>query len=213
MASFDSQSVYNPLFLKFYDFYVLAFSNRCAWRCPKQKVLQLYKQHLSAKHLEAGVGSGYFLDHCTWPVAKPDLTLLDLNPNCLEYAGQRIARFQPRKVLSDLLQPLPSDIGPFQSIALNYVLHCIQGDLKQKASIFDNLQKVLAPNGKLFGATILNLEVSQNFLSRQLIKLYNKQGVFGNVNDSLSDLKTVLQQRFNNVSLEVSGNVALFSAF
>lgn len=212
MARFDSQSVYSPQLLKLYDLYVLAFSCRFAWRCSKKNILALYNKHLSPKHLEVGVGSGYFLRHCKMPVDKPEIALFDLNPDCLDLAAKRIANVQTRKIVGDALQALPEDIGSFQSIALNFVLHCIQGDLKQKAIIFDNLQKTLVPGGILYGATILNHGVSQNFLSRKLINLYNQQGVFGNVNDSLEALEAELKQRFSSVNIDVQGSVALFTA-
>jgi len=212
MARFTSSSVYKPYLLSIYDLYVLRFSCRFAWRCPKSNILKLYEYFASDKHLEAGVGSGYFLDKYHWHNQTPDLTTFDINPNCLSFSAKRIKRFKPKMVEGDLMQPINLPKHSFKSISLNYVLHCIQGDLKQKAVIFDHLKELLAPSGVIFGATILNVGVQHNFLSRSLEKIYNKEGIFGNAQDSLQDLKTVLNNRFSDVDIKVIGAVALFSA-
>ncbi len=39
--------------------------------------LTLYDQYVSANHLDIGVGTGYFLDHCRFPAANPRLALMD----------------------------------------------------------------------------------------------------------------------------------------
>jgi hypothetical protein len=41
---------------------------------------ELYARHLSANHLEVGVGTGYFLEHGEFPESEPGLALLDLSP-------------------------------------------------------------------------------------------------------------------------------------
>jgi ubiquinone/menaquinone biosynthesis C-methylase UbiE len=73
---------------------VHGLSNHVAWRCPTRKLLELYRANLSANHLEAGVGTGYFLDRA----GRSDferLVLLDINRNCLARAERRLARFKP----------------------------------------------------------------------------------------------------------------------
>lgn len=212
MTHFTSISVYTPLSLKIYDFYVLRFSCRFAWVCPNREILKLYEQFASNKHLATGVGSGYFLNKFHWNHLTPDLTIFDLNQDCLDFCAARIKRLQPKVVQGDLSHTIALANDSYQSICLNFVLHCIKGDLRQKAVVFDNLKALLAPGGVIFGATILNHGVKQNFLSRKLIKIYNKQGIFGNENDSLDDLIFILEQRFKEVEITVIGSVALFSA-
>ena len=51
--------------------------------------------HVGARHLDVGVGTGWFLDHCRWPVESPKITLLDLNENSLAVASKRIRRHAP----------------------------------------------------------------------------------------------------------------------
>ena len=50
-----AQAIYTPFMLSFYDRLVHGFSNRFAWRCPTERILGLYRDNLSQRHLEAGV--------------------------------------------------------------------------------------------------------------------------------------------------------------
>jgi hypothetical protein len=60
------QRVYTPLTLRVYDLFVLGFSNRLVWRCPSSNLLERYESHVGARHLDVGVGTGWFLDNCSW---------------------------------------------------------------------------------------------------------------------------------------------------
>ena len=85
--STDGAAVYSPRVLKIYDRWVLGFSNSYAWKCPTAGVLlPFFRKHLSADHLDVGVGSGYYLAHSP---ARPgqQVTLLDLNENSLRAAA------------------------------------------------------------------------------------------------------------------------------
>ena len=72
-------------------------------------------------HLEAGVGTGYFLDK-TADARVSRLVLLDINRHCLERAARRLARFKPELYQVDLLAPIDLGIAPFMSVGLTYVL-------------------------------------------------------------------------------------------
>ena len=50
--------IYGPRVLAAYDWAVLGFSNRQAWRCPTHLLLEHYNAHVSMNHLDVGVGSG-----------------------------------------------------------------------------------------------------------------------------------------------------------
>ena len=89
------QAVYSKSMLAIYDLFVLGFSNRVVWRCPSQRILALYDRYITANHLDVGVGTGYFLDRCRFPNDRPRLALMDLNANCLDAAGKRLARYRP----------------------------------------------------------------------------------------------------------------------
>ena len=205
-------AIYGPVVLAAYDAFVLGFSNRCVWRCPTPRLLAHYDAHVSANHLDVGVGTGYFLDRCRFPAPDPALALLDLHPAALRWAGRRLRRYRPRAHLGDVLRPLELGGARFDSIGLNYVLHCLPGDLATKAAAFDHLAAVLNPGGVLFGATILGRGVPRNRLARALMTAYNRRGVFANVGDDAAGLERELGRRFRDLRVEVVGCVALFAA-
>ena len=205
------QAVYSKRVLSIYDFTVLGVSNRYIWRCSTATIEAHYNRHLSANHLDVGVGSGYFLDQCQFPGSKPRLALMDLNQNSLAYAAQRVARYQPEQYVQNVLQPIEQAITPFDSVGINYLLHCIPGTMHQKAKAFDHLAALMNPGAKLFGATILQGDVPRNLAAKGLMAIYNKRGIFSNKHDGVQPLTEALNQRFSNVEVNVEGCVALFS--
>ena len=205
------QAVYQPWLLRNYDWFVLGFSNRLLWRCPTPRIRDLYARNLSARHLDVGVGTGYYLDRVAFPTAAPTITLLDLNPNCLAYAARRIARYRPATVEADILQPLPA-LGPFDSAGLTYVLHCLPGSIPEKAIVFDHIRPLLAPGARVFGATILQGDAPRSRAAQALMDFYNRKGVFSNARDTLAGLEQALGARFTDVRVTPVGAVALFEA-
>ena len=205
------QAVYSPAVLRVYDWYVLGFSNHLIWRCPTAELRALYDRNVSDRHLDIGVGTGYFLDRARWPVANPSITLVDLNPNSLAAASSRIRRFAPHAVAANALEPLPVT-GRYRSASLCYLLHCLPGAIPRKALVFDHVRSFLEPGARVFGATILQGGVSHSRTALALMNLYNSKGIFSNANDSLEDLNAELTARFAHVKVEVQGTVALFEA-
>ncbi|MFZ6875709.1 methyltransferase [Undibacterium sp. Di27W] len=210
----DGAAVYSPLVLKAYDLWVLGFSNRYAWQCPTRSVLlPFFQQHLSANHLDVGVGTGYYLAHSSFS-AKQKIALLDLNRNSLAAASAPIAHLLPLLIQEDILNPNGA-LGnqKFDSISLFYLLHCLPGNIREKAAqAFELLHQHLTVGGTLYGATILGDHVAHNWLGRRLMRLYNKKGIFGNHDDTLSDLESALTRYFTKVNVRQHGKVALFSA-
>lgn len=149
------QAVYSQLILALYDWWVLGISNQWIWSCPTKYLLDHFQRHVTANHLDIGVGTGYFLDRGQFPSPTPRLALLDLNPTCLQAAAKRVARYTPATYRADMLQPLNIEAPSFDSITLNYVLHCLPGTLQSKAVVFDHLKTVLNPGGIVFGSTLL----------------------------------------------------------
>src|SRR5437899_2107118 len=88
-----SQAIYNNAVLAVYDFYVLGISNSFAWKCKTMRILERYNRYVSSNHLDVGVGTGFYLDRCTFPTPTPKITLGDPNTNCLEKASKRIRRY------------------------------------------------------------------------------------------------------------------------
>lgn len=207
------QAVYTRGSLRFYDAIVHGASNRWLWRCPTAELLAMYDRNVSARHADIGVGTGLFLDRARWPVARPEITLVDLNPVCLDAAARRIARFTPRKVVANVLEPLPADLGgPFHSAGLTYLLHCVPGSIPEKAVMFDHLRPHLAPGARMFGATIVQGAAPRNWAARRLMAIYNAKGVFSNTADRADDLEAALAARFAEVRVRRIGCVALFEA-
>ncbi|HJZ87341.1 MAG TPA: class I SAM-dependent methyltransferase [Polyangia bacterium] len=207
------QAVYTPGVLALYDFFVLGVSNRWVWRCPTEGLLALYDAHVSACHLEVGVGTGYFLDRCRFPTAHPAITLLDLNPTPLAKAARRIARFQPRTQIANLLEPLPLAPNSFDSIGLNYVLHCLPGTIASKAVALASLRALLRPGGVLFGSTLLGRGGERSLAARGLMALYNARGIFSNREDDQAGLERALGAHFGRFEIRLLGCGALFVAY
>jgi hypothetical protein len=207
------QKVYTPLVLAFYDVFVLGFSSRFAWRCPSSEMLAHYDRHVGPRHLDVGVGTGFFLDKCRWPVEHPELTLLDLNAHSLRSAARRTARFEPRVVRANVLEALDLGEARFDSIGMNFLLHCLPGPVADKAAgVARNVQAYLAPGGVVFGTTILGRGVTHNRLGRVLLRAYNRKGIFSNLEDDLEGLEHALAGAFGEVQVELKGTVAHFSA-
>lgn len=204
------QAVYSSRMLSWYDLLVLGISARWIWKCPTPVMRALYEECLSARHLEVGVGTGYFLDLCRFPVTDPQITLVDLNRNCLEATAQRIARYRPETVVRNALEPLDLGERKFGSAAINYVLHCLPGTMEEKGVVFDHLREMLVPDGIIFGATILSQGVPTGRLAKQLMGIYNRKQIFCNDRDSLAALEETLSRRFERWEVRTVGTVALF---
>ena len=204
-------AIYTKQILPLYDLIVHGISNRLAWKCPTKRLLKHYNQMVTANHLDVGVGTGYFLDRCKFPSQTPRVALMDLNSNTLEFTSRRIARYNPKTYCRNILDPINLNVEKFDSVGINYVLHCVPGNLKTKSVALDYLKALMNPNAVLFGSTILQGGVSINWLAKRLMASYNKKGMFSNQNDNLEDLKSALNQRFKDISVEVIGCVALFS--
>ena len=205
------QAIYTKTTLRTYDWLVLGICNRWIWRCPTHHLLELYNAHVSANHLDVGVGTGYLLDHCRFPVTQPRVGLLDLNAACLQTASARIARYHPELFQANVLAPIKIDTQPFDSIGLNYVLHCLPGGLGEKGVAFEHLARLLNPGGVVFGSTLLGGGVRRGWSARKLMAYYNRQRIFSNRDDHLEDLESALRTRFATYTLDVVGCAALFS--
>ncbi len=204
-------AVYTPLMLRVYDRLVHGISNRFAWRCPTERLLDLYRTNLSPRHLEAGVGTGFFIDRANPPQFNY-LALLDINRHCLAHSAERLGRYRPVLREANLFSPLPGGLEPVDSIGLTYVLHCLPGRMLEKLGVVDHLRPLLSGRGVLFGATILGRGIAPNAAARALLGLYNRKGVFNNLDDDITALSDGLKARFDRVVVETQGCVALFEA-
>ncbi len=199
------QAVYTPRTLRAYDFIVLGVSNRMIWKCPTSHLLEHYNKHVTDNHLDVGVGSGYFLDRCRFGSSSPRVALMDLNADALDFASSRIRRYQPETYRRDVLKPLSLDCDKFDSIAVNYLIHCLPGAMLTKSVIFDHLAEIMNSGAVIFGSTLLQGGVQRGWTAKRLMQFYNDKGIFTNTNDSLGDLESALQSRFCNVQSRVIG--------
>ncbi len=204
-------AIYSKQILSIYDLYVLGFSNTFIWQCPSRLIVDFYNEHISAKHLDVGVGTGYFLDKCKFPTSNPSITLVDLNSNSIQTTAKRLRHYSPKTYIANVLEPIQIESASFDSIALNYLLHCLPGNLLSKSVVFRNLKPLVNnEGGVIFGTTILGQDVRQNFLAKTLMKTYNSKGIFSNTDDNLTDLESVLKENFHDYSVRVVGCVAFF---
>jgi len=208
--AYGGQREYTPLFLKLYDPLILGLFTRLMWRCPSSRLVERYRRHVRSPHLDVGPGTGYFLERAGLPEGSP-VTLLDPNPNVLQHASRRLGQLDITAVEADVLKPLPLD-GPFDSAALNGVIHCLPGPLSRKADAVANVATVLAPSGTLFGASILGTSAPHSWLSRIVLRSNNRRGVFDNLDDSEEGLADILGQSFEHVQLQTIGTMAVFAA-
>lgn len=202
-------AVYTAPLLVFYNAGVLIFNNKYVWRCPRERLLQHYDQHLSCQHLDIGPGTGWYLEHATFPCPDPSVTLLDLSRGSLEKTAGQLGKIAPKSVHANVFEPIS---GEFDTIGANYVLHCLPGDWNTKSKAIANIAKALSPTGVFFGSTVINEGGRHNLLARLTTKLYNAVGIFHNMADDLSGLQSVLDEAFERTTIEVIGSVALFSA-
>ena len=203
-------AIYSRLLVSIYDPLVFRFENSLVWKCPTPILLDHYNRHISGNHLEVGVGTGYLLDNCRFPVADPTVGLMDLNPNPLHVTSARLRRYRPTTYLANVWEAIEIDVPPFDSIGLNYVLHCLPGSMGDKGRVFGNLKPFLNPGGVLFGTTILGHGAEFNLLSRLFMGIYNPMRILHNTGDNLVDLEEALDRNFDKYSLHTVGCVTFF---
>lgn len=114
---------------------------------------------------------------------------------------------------ADVCKPLPVH-GPFDSAALNGVLHCLPGPLPRKAAaIGQRVAAVLAPTGVLFGATILG--DSRHNTSLVAHRPQGEQPARAPSTTLVTPGKAsaeILEESFEEVDLEAVGSMAIFAA-
>lgn len=206
------QAVYTKRTLNLYDFIVLTVSNPWIWKCPTPRLVEHYNRYVTDNHLDIGVGTGYFPDKCHFPARSPRVALMDLNTDTLAYASHRIQRYRPETYVQNVLEPVTQEIAPFDSVGVNYLLHCVPGAIETKSAMFDHLKPLLNDGAVVFGSTLLQGGVERSGLAKRLMAVYNKKGIFSNTEDTLAGLENALTQRFHDVQIEVVGCAALFSA-
>jgi hypothetical protein len=209
----DSIKAYTRLGLHVYDPLIVNLVAPRVWDCSPDALLEHYREHVTSNHADIGVGTGFFLDRCGFDSTQPRLALIDLQSNCLAHAARRLARYRPQTYVRDALRPIEGvPGGPFDSIALGGILHCLAGDLRRKSSVFDAITPLVKAGTKIFGYTLVSDDIPRHVRRRFVHGLLNRLRVVDNTNDRLSDLHHELSARFIDCKVEVVGCMALFSA-
>lgn len=208
----DGQAVYSRSILSIYDLWVLGVSNSFIWRCPTRHIMEYFNAHVTSNHLDVGVGTGYYLDKGKFPEGSPRIGLMDLNQNSLEESARRISRYSPQKYRVNVLDEIKLNIEPYDSVSLNYLFHCLPGDLEQKLVVLDNLKPYVKREGVIFGSTIVSNAERTSSVAVKLMSVYNKKGIFCNSADTSEALENYLGENYEEFETLKRGCVVLFSA-
>lgn len=212
-------TVYNRLMmLEFYTVWVIWICHPLAWRVSNRRLRRAYRALPNGAHLSVGPGNGHFLRYL--PKRVHTLRLLDPNRVCLSLAANRRAvRRRGYRLFAhvhDALQPW-QDLGEstVNSIDCQMMLHTLRRtSISDKASVIAEAARVLKPGGTFFGATILTsgAGVRVNAFARRLIATYTAKGWFSNAGDTADDLERELHAHFGEVTFEVHGCTAVWTA-
>lgn len=202
-----SQRYFNPLLLSFYDFLVYRIISQYVWGCPTALLVNRYKHYIQKNHLEVGTGTGYLIDKCD--AKSINLDLMDLSRACLKKSNHRLKRYSPTLIRHNILEKPIEDDKRYDSIGINYVMHCVEGDFTTKSNAFNNLKKLLKDNGVIFGATVMQTSQS-SLVARVFTKFLNRIGIFNNDRDNFKGLKNALEDNFKYVDLYIKSSVVLF---
>ena len=208
--AYRGQADYTPQLLAVYDRVVIGFLGWFLWRTPLEPIMRGYRDLIHDGHLDVGPGTGWFIERSRLPDGSR-VTLVDPNPNVLRHASRKLKRLDVITVEADVLKPLPVD-GPFESAALNLVIHCLPGPMSRKALAIQHIVAVLAPTGTLFGATVLGRSANHTWLGRRVLAAFNRRGAFDNLDDTEEGLREILEASFDEVEIEIAGSAAIFSA-
>ncbi|KAF5553597.1 methyltransferase [Fusarium napiforme] len=236
VASYAGPSGYTPFSLSIYDAYVLRFSVPIYWGCSTKKDLRpLFSDNFSKKHIDIGVGTGYFLAEAIQDARRDPrdqhVTLVDFSEHSLAAARERVLSRLPdvdmRCILANAGEPLPESLRneEFDSASLFLILHCMPGPTTSKARAITNAKSLLTSHGVLVGCTVLGKqwektdggyvvkdEKPQGMLAGFALRLYNKQGIFDNMQDDPNVLVEALKAEFEEVETRVVALMFMFRA-
>ena len=206
--SFWKRSNFVSSSIKFYDYLVNDINCNYAWRCNKNNIFDLYRKNLESNHLEIGPGSGYFLLPKHHNKKIGNLFLMDINYPILNHSHNNLKNHFPN------VYPIKHNIFEnslkfldFQSVGINYVLHCVPGRLENK---MEKLINNLPENLTIFGSTVINDFNKQTNLSQVELMVLNKLGIFNNSNDYSNALIKFAKSNKLEFDTQIIGNVLIF---
>ena len=201
---------YGAVTLPLYDAAVLNIAVPYAWGIPLAEERAMYARCLGRRHLDVGVATGYFLQK-TAKGRCEEITLMDLNPNATRYAANKLAEFKVTQATGDALNPFPVD-GPFDSIGLCHLIHCMPGTIPEKEQVFDHAIAKLAPGGVIFGASVTPKDRPLNPFGKLVLGGSNRRGALNNLHDSHDELRHAIESRFHNATISLKGVMTIWEA-
>ena len=231
-TSGTSEAIYNPKVLEMYDNVVWKFNSPALWRMNKADTYQLYKDCVGENHCEIAVGTGLFMKDYVLDKDTPEqlsLALCDLNKNTLDMAEQRIKESAAasgkivdiKTAIVDITSPgsIPTEmLHSYDSVAANFLLHCLHGGgLHDKVAGVQGCAALVKQDGWFFGSTLLGRDLLDDAHNAgpaaiKTVEFYNEIGIFGNKEDSMEDLESVLKEVFSEVEVWRVGYCAAWKA-
>lgn len=194
-----------------YDKFVNEINCEKVWKCSKKHIINNYNSNINYNHLEIGPGTGMFLKKENLNVNLNKLTLVDINNKILKHSTHNLhsEHSDINSLVYDLFSyEIPSNIE-FNSVGINYVLHCVPGNLQTK---LDKLIGNLGNNKyNLFGASVICDPLHMNPIAEYELMFLNAFGIFNNNNDTYEELNEYLNNKNYNFSLKKKGYVAIFN--
>ena len=194
-----------------YDRIVNDFNCKNVWKCPTVNIFNNYRNNISYNNLEIGPGTGFFFNKKNSGINLKNLTLVDVNKDILNFSKQNLEKeYSNIEVLHhDLFSQKIQESIYFESVGVNYVLHCVSGNLQTK---LDKLIHNLGNNKyKLFGASVICDPLHMNTIAEYELIFLNALGIFNNNEDTYYELEEYLNSRNIKFSLRKQGYVAIFN--
>lgn len=214
-AEREGYRIYSSKFiLGTYNLHTIWFNTRFVWGCPSDRMLERYHRSTSARHMDIGPGTGWYLKNTPLPAADAQVTLFDLNREVLATTSRMLTAqgWTVTEHLGSVLEPFDG-LGPFDSIAANFVFHCVPGGWDTKHVTFESIARALTDDGVFFGATIPGVGVTHSMSGRINQWLYQKvTKTFHNEEDDIKGLCDGLEKYFAQVDVRVMGSTVLFEA-
>ena len=113
----------------------------------------------------------------------------------------------------NVLENFVLDAPKFDTIAANYLLHCLPASMEQKCRSLKRLSNRLNDGGTLFGSTLVcsGTGVLVSHQAEKRFAEYNEYGFFSNLSDTRDDLELTLLKYFSHVEIKVKGCVVFFA--
>jgi len=205
--------------IKVYDFVAYEINGRFGWGFTKSMCQKLYCRFASGEaHVEVGLATPTFVAGSVPKSAK--VLILDVDSVFLEKSTKTLEDLGYKSVTSmvqDITTPFKTrPDGLYESIGLNWVLHCVPGTLspESKGVCFQHLKTLLCPDGVLFGSTVLGFSAEHNCFGGFIMKKYNdpETGIFRNAKDTENDIRNAIGKAFKRFEVKVYGRTVVYAA-